>query len=76
MHPEKLTVSYDLWAGCFIGPYFFSDAMDRNVTRNDKSYFDKQFRIYETSFVHDVRTLNILQDYYFKVNYIKTLQDG
>ena len=37
--------------------------------------FDNQFRIYKPSYVYDVsltvRTLEILQGYYFKANYIK-----
>ena len=34
MHPEKVTVWCGLWAGHIIGPYFFEDAVNRNVTVN------------------------------------------
>ena len=34
MHPEKVTVSCCLWTGGNIGPYFFKDAANRNVTVN------------------------------------------
>ena len=37
--------------------------------------FDNQFRIYKPSYVSDasstIRTVEILQNYYFKANYIK-----
>ena len=32
MHPEKVTVWRGLWAGGIIGPYFFKDAANRNLT--------------------------------------------
>ena len=42
--------------------------------------FDNQFRIYKPSYVPDVsltiRTVEILQDCYFKANFIKNFQDG
>ena len=34
MHPEKVTVWCGLWAGGIIGPYFFKDDANRNVTVN------------------------------------------
>ena len=34
MHPEKATVWCGLWAGGIIGPYFFKDDANRNVTVN------------------------------------------
>ena len=38
MHPEKVTVCCGLWAGGIIGPYFFKDAANRNVTVNGQRY--------------------------------------
>ena len=38
MHPEKVTVRCGLWAGAIIGPYFFKDAANRNVTVNGERY--------------------------------------
>ena len=38
MHPEKVTVGCGLWAGGIIGPYFFKDAANRNVTVNGERY--------------------------------------
>ena len=38
MHSEKATVCYGLWAGSIIGPYYFKDAANRNVTVNGKRY--------------------------------------
>ena len=38
MHPEKVTVWCGLWAGGIIGPYFFKDAANRNVTVNGERY--------------------------------------
>ena len=38
MHPEKVTVWCRLWAGGIIGPYFFKDAVNRNVTVNGGRY--------------------------------------
>ena len=35
MHPKKLTVWCGLWAGGIIGPYFFKNVVNRNVTVND-----------------------------------------
>ena len=37
MHPENSTVWCDLWAGD-IGPYFFQDAANHNVTVNGERY--------------------------------------
>ncbi|GFU67142.1 hypothetical protein TNCV_3675561 [Trichonephila clavipes] len=34
LHPEKLTVWCALWAGGFIGPYFFKNDEGHNVTVN------------------------------------------
>ena len=38
MHPEKVTLWSGLWAGGIIGPYFFKDAANRNVTVNGERY--------------------------------------
>ncbi|GFW71776.1 hypothetical protein TNCV_4658241 [Trichonephila clavipes] len=34
LHPEKLTIWSSLWAGGFIGPYFFKNDEGHNVTVN------------------------------------------
>ncbi|GFW86427.1 putative DD41D transposase [Trichonephila clavipes] len=38
LHPEKLTVWCALWAGGIIGPYFFKNNGDHNVTVNGDRY--------------------------------------
>ena len=38
LHPEKVTVWWGLWAGGMIGPYFFKDGANRNLTVNGKRY--------------------------------------
>ena len=38
MHPEKDTVWCGLWAGGSIGPYFFKDDTNHNVTANGERY--------------------------------------
>ena len=38
IHPEKVNVWCGLWVGGFIGPYFFKDAANRNVTVNGERY--------------------------------------
>ena len=38
MHPGKDTVWCGLWAGGIIGPYFFKDAANRNITMNGEHY--------------------------------------
>ena len=38
MHPEEVTVWSGLWPGGIIGPYFFKDAANRNVTVNNERY--------------------------------------
>ncbi|GFW09308.1 putative transposable element [Trichonephila clavipes] len=38
LHPEKLTVWCDLWAGGIIGPYFFKNDEGHNVTVNGDRY--------------------------------------
>ncbi|GFX50480.1 uncharacterized protein TNCV_2429491 [Trichonephila clavipes] len=38
LHPEKLTVWCALWAGGFIGPYFFKSDEGHNVTVNGDRY--------------------------------------
>ena len=38
MHPEKATVWCGLWAGGIIGPYFFKDTANRNITVNGERY--------------------------------------
>ncbi|GFW69137.1 uncharacterized protein TNCV_1818911 [Trichonephila clavipes] len=38
LHPEKLTVWCALWAGVFIGPYFFKNDDGHNVTVNGDRY--------------------------------------
>ena len=40
MHLEKVTVGYGLSAGGIIGPYFFKDAANRNVTMNGERYLE------------------------------------
>ncbi|GFT23516.1 putative DD41D transposase [Trichonephila clavipes] len=63
LHPEKLTVCCDLWAGGIIGPYFFKNDEDHNVTVNSDRY-----RAMITNFFipelnnHDVQELWFQQD--------------
>ena len=38
VHPERIKVWCVLWAGGIIGPYFFKDDADRNVTVNGGCY--------------------------------------
>ncbi|GFV69886.1 putative DD41D transposase [Trichonephila clavipes] len=63
LHPEKLTVWCALWAGGIIGPYFFKNDEDHNVTVNGDRY-----RAMITNFFipelnnHDVRELWFQQD--------------
>ncbi|GFT71945.1 putative DD41D transposase [Trichonephila clavipes] len=40
LHPEKLTVWCALWAGGIIGPYFFKNDEDHNVTVNARATID------------------------------------
>ena len=42
MHSEKVTVWCGLWTGGIIGPCFFKDAANRNVTVNGERYLDIQ----------------------------------
>ncbi|GFW00304.1 putative DD41D transposase [Trichonephila clavipes] len=63
LHPEKLTVWCALWAGRIIGPYFFKNDEDHNVTVNGDRY-----RAVITNFFipelnnHDVQELWFQQD--------------
>ncbi|GFW87753.1 putative DD41D transposase [Trichonephila clavipes] len=63
LHPEKLTVWCALWAGGFIGPYFFKNDEGHNVTVNGDRY-----RAMITNFFipelnnHDVQELWFQQD--------------
>ncbi|GFX15270.1 transposable element Tcb2 transposase [Trichonephila clavipes] len=63
LHPEKLTVWCALWAGGIIGPYFFKNDEDHNVTVNGDRY-----RATMTNFFipelnnHDVQELWFQQD--------------
>ncbi|GFV07703.1 putative transposable element [Trichonephila clavipes] len=63
LHPEKLTVWCALWAGGIIGPYFFINDEDHNVTVNGDRY-----RVMITNFFipelnnHDVQELWFQQD--------------
>ncbi|GFT67435.1 putative DD41D transposase [Trichonephila clavipes] len=63
LHPEKLTVWCALWAGGIIGPYFFKNDEDHNVTVNGDRY-----RAMITNFFipelnnHDVQELWFQQD--------------
>ncbi|GFV55383.1 putative DD41D transposase [Trichonephila clavipes] len=63
LHPEKLTVWCTLWAGGIIGPYFFKNDEDHNITVNDDRY-----RVMITNFFiselsnHDVQELWFQQD--------------
>ncbi|GFV65855.1 putative DD41D transposase [Trichonephila clavipes] len=63
LHPEKLTVWCALWAGGILGPYFFKNDEDHNVTVNGDRY-----RAMITNFFipglnnHDVQELWFQQD--------------
>ncbi|GFY05053.1 uncharacterized protein TNCV_561851 [Trichonephila clavipes] len=63
LHPEKLTIWCALWAGGFIGPYFFKNNEGHNVTVNGDRY-----RAMFTNFFipelnnHDVQELWFQQD--------------
>ncbi|GFV05820.1 uncharacterized protein TNCV_5035591 [Trichonephila clavipes] len=63
LHPEKVTVWCALWAGGFIGPYFFKNDEGHNVTVNGDRY-----RAMITNFFipelnnHDVQELWFQQD--------------
>ncbi|GFV71686.1 putative DD41D transposase [Trichonephila clavipes] len=63
LHPEKLTAWCALWAGGIIGPYFFKNDEDHNVTVNGDRY-----RAMITNFFipelnnHDVQELWFQQD--------------
>ncbi|GFV98973.1 uncharacterized protein TNCV_3390361 [Trichonephila clavipes] len=63
LHPEKLIVWFALWAGGFIGPYFFKNDEGHNVTVNGERY-----RAMITNFFipelnnHDVQELWFQQD--------------
>ena len=46
MHPEKATVWCGLWAGGIIGPYFFKDAANHNVTVNGERYRELIFNFF------------------------------
>ena len=45
MHPERVTVWCGLWTGGIIGPYFFKDAENRNVTMNGERYREMIFNL-------------------------------
>ena len=40
MHAEKVTVWCGFWAGGIIGPHFFKDAANRNVSVNGERYHE------------------------------------
>ncbi|GFV85551.1 transposable element Tc3 transposase [Trichonephila clavipes] len=63
LHPEKLTVWCALWAGGFIGPYFFKNDEGHNVTVNGDRYraIITNFFILELN-NHDVQDLRFQQD--------------
>ncbi|GFU67496.1 putative DD41D transposase [Trichonephila clavipes] len=63
LHPEKLTVWCDLWAGGIIGPYFFKNDEGHNVTVNGDRYraMIANFFIPELN-NHDVQELWFQQD--------------
>ncbi|GFV90781.1 transposable element Tc3 transposase [Trichonephila clavipes] len=63
LHPEKLTVWCDLWAGGIIGPYFFKNDEGHNVTVNGDRYRAMiiNFFIPELN-NHDVQELWFQQD--------------
>ncbi|GFY02113.1 putative DD41D transposase [Trichonephila clavipes] len=63
LHPEKLTVCCALWAGGIIGPYFFKNDEDHNVTVNGDRYtaMIANFFIPELN-NHDVQKLWFQQD--------------
>ncbi|GFV02726.1 putative DD41D transposase [Trichonephila clavipes] len=63
LHPEKLTVWCALWAGGIIGPYFFKNDEDHNVTVNGDRYtaMITNFFIPELN-NHDVQELWFQQD--------------
>ena len=46
MYPEKVTVWCGLRAGAIIGPYFFKDAENRNVTVNGERYREMRFNFF------------------------------
>ena len=46
MHSEKATVWCDLWAFGIIGPYFFKDAANRNVTMHGERYREMIFNFF------------------------------
>ena len=48
MPPEKVTVWCGLWAGGIIGPYFYKDAANRNVTVNGERYHDMIYNFFLT----------------------------
>ncbi|GFY08935.1 putative DD41D transposase [Trichonephila clavipes] len=63
LHPEKLTVWCPLWAGGIIGPYFFKNDEDHNVTVNGYRYraMITNFFIHELN-NHGVQELWFQQD--------------
>ncbi|GFV71310.1 putative DD41D transposase [Trichonephila clavipes] len=63
LHPEKLTVWYALWAGGIIGPYFFKNDEDHNVTVNGDRYRAMITTFFIPEFNnHDVQELLFQQD--------------
>ncbi|GFT81620.1 DUF4817 domain-containing protein [Trichonephila clavipes] len=63
LHPEKLTVWCNLWAGGIIGPYFIKNDVGHNVTVNSDRYraMITNFFILELK-NHDVQELWFQQD--------------
>jgi len=63
IHPEKLTVWCALWAGGFVGPYFFKNDDGQNVTVNGDRYraMITNFLISELN-SHDFQELYFQQD--------------
>ncbi|GFW40521.1 uncharacterized protein TNCV_2834291 [Trichonephila clavipes] len=63
LHPEKLTVSYALWAGAIIGPYFFKKDEGHNVTVNGDRYRALITNLFIPELNnHDVQELWLQQD--------------
>ncbi|GFX07830.1 uncharacterized protein TNCV_4160991 [Trichonephila clavipes] len=63
LHPEKLTVWCNLWAGGIIGPYFFKNDEGHNVTVNGDRYRAMITNLFiPESNNHDVQELWFQQD--------------
>ena len=62
MYPEKVTVCCGLWAGGTIGPYFFKDAANRNVTVNGERYREMKANFFLLLFELDLQNIWFQQD--------------